>query len=240
LVMASSSTRGAPPDPGPRPVLWVVIPMFNEASVIGDVIVDVRRVFPNVVAVDDGSGDGSAEIAHAAGAWVVPHPLNLGQGAALRTGLEFALRDPSAEVFVTFDADGQHRVADAVRMVDILRSDGVDIVFGSRFLEEGSEPPSRSKRYLLQAARVYSNRRSGLQLTDAHNGLRVFNRRVAEALQLRFYGMAHASEIVDIVGRSGFRYTEAPIEVLYTEYSMGKGQSMMNAVNILFDLFWRR
>jgi polyprenyl-phospho-N-acetylgalactosaminyl synthase len=220
--------------------VWVVVPAHNEAPVLGGVLAELLATFPNVVVVDDGSQDGSAEIAHRAGAWVARHPMNLGQGAALRTGLEVALRFPDARYFVTFDSDGQHRVGDAARMVDLLRQSDAQIVFGSRFLTPGGEPPSRAKRYLLRAARAYTNRRSGLQLTDAHNGLRAFDREVARSLQLRFYGMAHASEIADIVGNRGFVYAEIPIDVLYTEYSVSKGQSMVNSINILFDLFWRR
>jgi polyprenyl-phospho-N-acetylgalactosaminyl synthase len=220
--------------------VWVIVPALDEAAVLGDVLTELIATFPNVVVVDDGSHDGSAEIAHRAGAWVAQHPMNLGQGAALRTGLEIALRFPEARYFVTFDSDGQHRAEDAARMIELLRHSDVQIVFGSRFLTPGSEPPSRAKRYLLRAARAYTNHRSGLRLTDAHNGLRAFDREVARSLELRFYGMAHASEIADIVGRRGFAYAEIPIDVLYTEYSVSKGQSMVNSINILFDLFWRR
>jgi polyprenyl-phospho-N-acetylgalactosaminyl synthase len=220
--------------------VWVVVPVLNEATVLHEVLEELRTVFPNVIVVDDGSHDGSAAIAHHAGAWVAQHPSNLGQGAALRTGLEVALRFADARYFVTFDSDGQHQVSDAQRMVDLLRSTQAQIVFGSRFLSTDHQPPSLAKRYLLKAARAYTNRRSGLELTDAHNGLRAFDRDVASALELRFYGMAHASEISEIVGRHGFAYAEIPIDVRYTEYSMAKGQSLVNSVNILFDLFWRR
>jgi polyprenyl-phospho-N-acetylgalactosaminyl synthase len=237
---AEGAGRSSGPAATPNADVYVVVPALDEATVLGAVLEELLATFPNVVVVDDGSRDGSAEIAHQAGAWVARHPMNLGQGAALRTGLEVALRFPDARYFVTFDSDGQHRVDDAVRMVDLLRHSDVQIVFGSRFLEPGSEPPSRAKRLLLRAARAYTNRRSGLRLTDAHNGLRAFDREVAQALELRFYGMAHASEIADIVGRRGFPYTEIPIDVLYTDYSVGKGQSMVNSINILFDLFWRR
>ena len=102
------------------PGVWIVIPAFNEAAVIGEVIADVRSVFDHVVCVDDGSTDGTGEIARRAGAHLVRHPINLGQGAAIQTGVEYARKQPGAQVFATFDADGQHRVKDVAAMIDRL------------------------------------------------------------------------------------------------------------------------
>ena len=102
------------------PGVWIVVPAFNEAAVIGEVIADVRSVFDHVVCVDDGSTDGTGEIARRAGAHLVRHPINLGQGAAIQTGVEYARKQPGAQVFATFDADGQHRVKDVVAMIDRL------------------------------------------------------------------------------------------------------------------------
>lgn len=217
---------------------WVVIPLFNEGAVIGDVVRDVRTSFPRVVCVDDGSDDDSATRARAAGAVVVQHPVNLGQGAALQTGIEYALGDPDMRHVVTFDADGQHRVADAVAMVDRLRAGEAEIVFGSRFLDARSRP-SRPKRVLLRAAVVYTNATTKVRLTDAHNGLRAFDRRVAAELRITQNRMAHASEIVEQVGRRGFRYTEHSVHILYTDYSRAKGQSMLNSVNIVTEMFFK-
>ena len=119
--------------------VWIVVPAFNEASVIGDVIADVRSVFDHVVCVDDGSRDDTATSRCGAGAHVVRHPVNLGQGAAIQTGVEYARSRPGAAVFVTFDADGQHRVKDVVRMIDRLCAEDLDIVVGTRFAEAGAE-----------------------------------------------------------------------------------------------------
>ena len=115
--------------------LSVIVPAFNEASVISDVIADIRTVFPHVVCVDDGSRDSTGETALAAGAHLVRHPVNLGQGAAIQTGVEYARSRPGAAVFVTFDADGQHRVKDVVRMIDRLVAEDLDIVVGSSAAE---------------------------------------------------------------------------------------------------------
>ena len=117
-----------------------VIPLYNEASVIGGVIEGLKPYFENVVCVDDGSTDGSAAEASAAGAILVQHPVNLGQGAALQTGIDFALAHPECDYIVTFDADGQHRVEDAVGMLRLARDEKVAIVFGSRFLDDRTNP----------------------------------------------------------------------------------------------------
>ena len=216
----------------------MVVPLYNEASVIAEVVRGVRTTFPQVVCVDDGSRDASAVEARKGGAVVVQHPVNLGQGAALQTGIEYALRDPEMRHVVTFDADGQHRVEDAAAMVEVLRSSDADIVFGSRFLDARTQP-SRAKKALLRAAIVYTNMTTKVHLTDAHNGLRAFNRSVAEHLDIRQNRMAHASEIVEQVGRGGFRYAEHPVHILYTDYSRAKGQSMLNSVNILTEMFFK-
>src|SRR5215510_6585160 len=132
--------------------VWIVIPAFNEASVIGDVISDVRSVFDHVVCVDDGSSDDTGEVAFRAGAHSVRHPVNLGQGAAIQTGIEYARRQPGARVFATFDADGQHRVKDVSAMVDRLTTEDVDIVIGTRFGGLESSRPPLLKRIVLQTA----------------------------------------------------------------------------------------
>ena len=216
----------------------LVVPVYNEAAVVGDVLRRARRVFPRIVCVDDGSTDGSAERIRSAGAVLVQHPMNLGQGAALQTGIEYALLDPAVRYLVTFDADGQHLVSDVERMLGMLREGQVDIVFGSRFLSDTADV-GFLKRLVLKTAVRYTNATSGVRLSDAHNGLRAFNRDVASALRLRMSGMAHASEIVTAVGRAGFRYAEAPVTIVYSDYSKAKGQSLLNSVNILFDLIFR-
>lgn len=215
--------------------VWVVIPVFNEAQVLQAVIENALTAFPNVVCVDDGSRDGSVEAVLRTGAHLVRHPVNLGQGAALQTGLAYARAQAGAEYFVTFDADGQHRLEDAQKMVELARSPEVDLVLGTRFAEHAASVPPL-KRLILRTAVLLSPAGRKLRLTDAHNGLRVLTRPVVEDLQITMNGMAHASEIVSYLGRSSWRVREAPVSIRYTEYSRSKGQSLLNGVNILFDL----
>lgn len=219
--------------------VWVVVPAFNEAPVIGEVVAELRSVFGHVVCVDDGSGDDTAAIALRAGAHVVRHPVNLGQGAAIQTGVEYARARPGARVFATFDADGQHRVADLVAMLDRLAEGDVDIVIGTRFAggPVGGTPPL--KRLVLRAAARLSPASRRLGLTDAHNGLRVFTRAVADQLSLTMSGMSHANEFIALIDENHWRVAEVPVQILYTDYSLSKGQPLLNGVNIVFDGFLR-
>ncbi|GAA2037016.1 glycosyltransferase family 2 protein [Pseudokineococcus marinus] len=217
---------------------WVVVPLYREEAVVGDVVRGLRRVFGRVVCVDDGSGDASGERAAEAGAVVVSHPVNLGQGAALQTGLEYALSDPTTRYLVTFDADGQHQVADAAAMVERLRTGEAEVVLGSRFLDRRTALDPR-KRAVLRAATWHARLTTGLRVTDTHNGLRALTRRAAEHLDLTQSRMAHASQLLEQVADSGLPYVEHPVHVLYTDYSRTKGQSMWNSVNILTESLFR-
>jgi glycosyltransferase involved in cell wall biosynthesis len=218
--------------------VWLVVPLYNEAPVIGDVVRSAREVFPNVVCVDDGSADDSVAQAAHAGAVVVRHPVNLGQGAALQTGFEYALSDPGMRWVVTFDADGQHQVSDVLEMLEKARTENLDVVFGSRFLDDRTEA-GFAKRLVLRTAVAYTNLTTHTRLTDAHNGLRVMSRDVVSRLQITQNRMAHASELVQQIGAMDVRYAESPTHILYTDYSRAKGQSLWNAVNILVELILR-
>jgi glycosyltransferase involved in cell wall biosynthesis len=167
---------------------------------------------------------------------VLRHPINLGQGAALQTGIEFAREQPGAAYFVTFDSDGQHQVSDALAMVQRLRDEPYDIIVGSRFLD-GRTNAGALKKFVLRLAVLFERLSTGVRLTDAHNGLRAFNLTTARTLRIRQNRMAHASEIVAQIGNHKLRYAEQPVHIIYTDYSRSKGQSLWNSVNILSELF---
>ncbi|HEY2043320.1 MAG TPA: glycosyltransferase family 2 protein [Jatrophihabitans sp.] len=216
--------------------VWVIVRCFNEAEIVGDVIRDLRRFFPNVVGVDDGSLDASSQKMSSAGAWVVRHPVNLGAGAALQTGLQYCLLDQQAKYLLCFDADGQHRTEDAVSMLERIRQGDVDILIGSRFLGSAQGMPT-SRRLLLRAARIFEGLTSGVRLTDAHNGLRAFTRNFALQVDLSMSDMAYASELLGLIHRSRLKYAEHPVTINYTEYSKHKGQRSINSVNIALDIW---
>jgi len=219
-----------------RSVTWVVIAAFNESKVIREVVADVVRDGWSVVVVDDGSSDDTAAAARMPGAIVLRHRVNLGQGAALQTGIDYALRR-RARTIVTFDADGQHCAEDIPALIAAL--DDADIALGSRFLGKPIEGASGARKALLRTATVVSNRLSGLQLSDAHCGLRAFRATAAPALRITQDRMAHASELLRKIATSKLRVVEVPVTVRYTEHSMRKGQHGLQAVRILFDYFFR-
>lgn len=208
--------------------------MFNEGAVIHRVAREVLMAFPNLVVVDDGSTDDALEQSARAGATVLRHPINLGQGAALQTGIKYALQR-GADYIVTFDADGQHLVKDAVAMLDMLQKENFDVVLGSRFIGT-TIGMSFGRRLLLKAAIIYTKITTGLNLTDAHNGLRVFSRTAAMNINIRQNRMAHASEILEQISAKKMRYVEYGNTIRYTDYSKLKGQKPSNAINIIVDL----
>lgn len=218
----------------------IIIPVYNEGKVIAETLKGVLESYSFVVCVNDGSKDNTADEISGTSARLVSHFTNMGQGAALQTGIEYALQYPQIQYFITFDADGQHGINDATAMLKYLRAHKkVDIILGSRFLGKAQDI-TRSRRLLFKFAVGFSNITTGIHLTDTHNGLRVFNRKVAEQLNITMPDMAHASEIIHRVAEKDFKYHEYPVTIVYSEYSKAKGQSMMNAVNVTFDILMQR
>lgn len=217
---------------------WLVIPLYNEGEVVREVLTDVRKTFPNIICVDDGSSDNSIEEALAAGVHVAVHPINLGQGAALQTGFDYVLQNTDAKYVVTFDADGQHRVEDALAMLDAAEKDDLGFVFGSRFLE-GKAETGLFKKIVLKTAAFVTRMRTGERLTDAHNGLRVIRRDALSHIHITQNRMAHASEIVYQLFDTGLKWREMPVHIIYTDYSRSKGQSLLNSINILVELIMK-
>jgi glycosyltransferase involved in cell wall biosynthesis len=217
----------------------VLVPVYNEAQAVGRTIAELRAAFPQVVCVDDGSVDGSGALAHAAGATVLRHVVNQGQGAALQTGFDYVLGHTDARWVVTFDGDGQHLVEDALRMVERARTSGVDLVLASRFTGRTEAMP-RMRRLVLRGGLWFTRLTSRLDVSDTHNGLRVLNRTALTKIRLQLPRMAYASELLGAIVPNGLTYAEEPATVLYTDYSRAKGQRNSNSLNILFDLAVRR
>ena len=228
--------------PSPSPGKWddtvVMVRVYNEAAVVRGVIEELIAEGLKVIAIDDASTDDSAAEIDKAGAFRVSHPINLGAGGALQTGYEAALRFTDAKYIACFDADGQHQLADLLGMIRRIR-EGYDVVMGSRFLDQQTEM-SPLRRLILRLATKVMNRRSGTQLTDAHNGLRLITREVAASIHLTHTSMAYASELEEDLTRPGRRVVEHPVHILYTDYSRSKGQPLLNSVNILADTLAHR
>jgi glycosyltransferase involved in cell wall biosynthesis len=221
-----------------RDKIFIVVPAYNEAAAIGAVISSLRARWPRVVVVDDGSRDATGAMAREAGATVLTHIVNRGQGAALQTGIQYAL-EQGAAVIVTFDSDGQHASEDLERLISPILDGTADVVLGSRFLGSAEGIPS-TRKLLLQGAIFFTRLSSGLKVTDAHNGLRAFSRTAASQIQIELDRMAHASEILDQISRRRMRFVEVPVHIRYSEYSRAKGQSSLGALRVLFDYIWSR
>lgn len=230
-----SSARPAGLEPAK---IWIIVAAFNEGPVIGGVIRELRSLYPNIVVIDDGSADDTYLQLQASGATVIRHAVNLGQGAALRTGIDYAL-SRGAQILVTFDGDGQHAAADIERLVSQLIAAQADIALGSRFLAREPQVPA-ARRLLLRAAILFTRIVSGVRLTDAHNGLRAMRAAAARALDLSQPRMAHASEIVNGIVKHGLRFVEVPVNVTYSVRSRRKGQATLDSLNIVFDLLVHR
>jgi len=217
----------------------IVIPAYCEATVIGHVVRDAVRVAHAVIVVDDGSTDRTGDEARAAGAIVVRHAINRGAGAATSTGIDAATR-LGATAIATMDADGQHRAEDVGRVLDRLDQGDVDVVIGSRMI--GSE------RGRMPAHRVLFNRIGnlltfvlfGVRVTDSQSGLKGLSRKAADQLELRTNGWEFSSEFINEVRTHGWRLVEIPIAVIYTEYSLSKGQSLGGGFRTAAKLLSRR
>jgi glycosyltransferase involved in cell wall biosynthesis len=217
--------------------IWVVIAAFNENEAIRQVVTDLIALEYQVVVVDDGSTQPLLDVLFGLPIHVLRHPINRGQGAALQTGLSYALQR-GASVMVTFDADGQHQSADIPQLVAPIVAGEVDAVLGSRFLEGGKAVNiSASKRLVLKAAIAFTRMTTGLAVTDTHNGLRALSRKAAASIKITQDGMAHASQILHEIATKHIRFTELPVTIVYTDYSVKKGQRLSNAFNILWDTF---
>lgn len=216
----------------------IIIPVYNEGKVIREVVRKVTEKYKYVVCVNDGSRDNSLQEIRATDAHCIDHPINMGQGAALQTGIEYS-RNLPVDYFCTFDADGQHSLEDVAAMIEKIKDSKCDIILGSRFLGKTVNMP-RIKKAVLKLAIWFTNVTTGLKLTDTHNGLRVFNRKVAEEMRITLPDMAHASEILEIIAEKKYTHQEVPVTIEYSEYSMSKGQTVINAVNIGFDTLLRK
>jgi len=212
-----------------------VIPAYNEQGRIGAAVADAALFCDAVVVVDDCSKDASGVEAQEAGAFVLRHEINRGQGAALQTGTDYALHALHADIIVHFDADGQMQGKDIPEMVKPIENDEADIVLGSRFLGEKANMPL-SRRLILKAGIIFTMVLSGIRVSDTHNGFRALSRKAAEVMRITLDRMAHASEILDLIKVRDLRYAEVPVKIHYSEETLEKGQSSLGALTIVKDI----
>jgi glycosyltransferase involved in cell wall biosynthesis len=226
-----------------RKTTVVLIPAKDEAVTIGNVVSSLKNEGFTVVCVDDGSTDSTPRIAAENGAIVLRHPINRGQGAAFRTGLNFVKNNLSnIEFVITFDADGQHDVQDAIKINDLLVKREVNLVLGSRFLEKKNTEISQIpliKKYLLKIFIKINSLNKEFRTTDIHNGIRGMSLEIAELLEIKEDGYAHAEEFTRLVSHPKSKFKEIPVTITYTKYSKQKGQPLSNGLIMLVDKLWK-
>ncbi|MEO7922190.1 MAG: glycosyltransferase family 2 protein [Chitinophagaceae bacterium] len=213
----------------------IILPAYNENAVIRTVVEELVSGGYRVIVVDDGSETPLDSVLENLSVYLLRHEVNLGQGAAIQTGIEFA-SEKNIQYIITFDGDGQHDAADIEKILQPLVSGKADIVFGSRFMKGAVQDMPAKRKYLLQIARYLNFFFTGLLLTDAHNGLRAMTKNAAAKLNIRENGMAHATELLIQVKKNKLRYAEIPVNIRYTEYSRGKGQTIWSGFRVFFDL----
>ena len=220
--------------------VFVIVPAYNEDAVLRSTVLELRGCGYSVVVVDDGSASPASECLEGLSVHCLRHEINLGQGAALQTGSDFAL-SRGAQIIVHFDADGQHGAAMVERLIQPILVGKCEVTLGSRFLNSGDrDAVPLVKRLLLKAGVCVSWAFTGLWLSDTHNGLRALSRNAAGKIVLKENRFAHATEILDLIRKSKLSYCEIPVSIRYTEYSLKKGQSIFNSCNIVIDLLLRR
>jgi len=200
------------------------------------VVRELKAMYEHVVVIDDGSTDQTREVAEREGATLLVHLINRGQGAALKTGIEYALQ-AGADIIVTYDSDGQHKPEDIQKLIRPIINGECEVTLGSRFIEkQTNDQVPALRRMLLRCAVVYTQLTTGLPLTDTHNGLRAFSKDAAKKIHFQQERMAHASEILEEIGRKKIPYREVPVNIFYSPYSIQKGQKFSDFVKILFKL----
>lgn len=218
----------------------VVIPAYNERYNIENVIKELYKYFKNILIVDDGSDHSYDDILKNYDINYVKHSINLGQGAALHTGLTYFLFHIKFKYVVTFDGDGQNRAIDAEKMVELIKKNNLSAVLGSRFMKKSNTRKIPFfKKIVLRSAKLYEKIFFNINLTDAHNGLRVLRRDLVEKfiLPIQNNDMNHATEISYKIFKSKCKFQEFPVKV---EYKNKRSQNPLNAINIVFTNLYRR
>ena len=215
--------------------IFFIIPCYNEAKVIRNTVIDVLEKGYSVIIIDDCSKDGSKKQLAGLPIYYLRHRVNMGQGAALQTGIDFE-KKKGAKYFVTFDADGQHDSNDIQGMVEFLEKENADIVFGSRFLPGAKTNVSRSRSFALNMGRYINFLVSGIMLSDSFNGLRLLSQKAADNIRLTENRMAHPAELMMMTAAKKLKYAEYPVSIHYSEYSKSKGLKNKDGIKILFEI----
>lgn len=219
--------------------LFVVIPAFNEESVIQDVIKEIKDAgYKNIIVVDDGSSDSTHRKAKEIEVIALRHKINRGKGAATKTGIE-ATKLLGAEIIVTMDGDGQHDPKDIEKLVEPIVQNHCDVVLGTRLVNPKGMP--WYKIIANHMGNFFTWYLFGLWVTDSQSGFRAYSRRAAEVINTKADRYEYDSEVIREIYTYKLKYEEIPISVRYTEYSMGKihKQGFANGLMTLYKMAWK-
>jgi glycosyltransferase involved in cell wall biosynthesis len=215
--------------------IYIIIPAYNEETTINEIVVKLKRHFKFILVVNDGSTDRTRSILEELDVILINHSINLGQGGAIKTGIDYILKYTNADAIITFDADGQHSIEDAINFSKNILKTEKEIIFGSRFLGYEKNIPF-IKILLLRTAIFLTNLLFSTKLTDTHNGLKAIKRNALTKLDISIEGFAFETEIVMDVSKNKISYMELPTNIVYTDYSKAKGQSIFNSIRIFEDV----
>jgi UDP-N-acetylglucosamine---dolichyl-phosphate N-acetylglucosaminyltransferase len=234
LANVSNSSKAKHADKSLR--IIILIPAFNEAKVIGDVIQKIKKHgYPNIVVIDDKSTDETAAVAKSAGAKVITHKVNLGAGGATRTGLEYA-KTHKFDYAVTLDADGQHDPAEIKKLLEVAPH--YDVVIGSRMIKPKGMPFPRL--ILNFGGSVFTWILYGVYVKDSQSGFKVFNKNALHKIKIIMTRFEFCSELLYRIRKAKLSFVEVPIRTIYTEYSLSKGQHALNALKMIWRMIiWR-
>jgi len=210
--------------------LWVVIPAYNEEKNIAEIVKKSKRHAKSVVVVDDGSRDRTAKFAEKAGAMVLKHAINLGKGAALKTGCDFAFGN-DAEYVIALDADAQHDPGDIPRFAGKLKK--YDIVFSYRKASGKMPFVLRFGNWFISNTVKVLYR---VNLNDTQCGFRAFSREAYRKIRWNASDYSMESEMISRAGKQRLKYVQIPIQTIYSDRY--KGTTIIDGVKIVLNMLW--
>lgn len=217
--------------------ILIILPAYNEAAAIEKVLLDIKNEgYSRICVVDDGSSDNTLEIAQKFNIITLTHPINRGAGAAVQTGIEYA-RNNDYEYAILIDSDGQHLPEDIETLYNRMIETKADIIIGNRFLMTDNKVPKKRVAY-NKIANTFTNFFTKNKYDDTQSGFRLLNRKAIESLKLKNKGFGFCSEMIIVSEKSNLQIEQTPIRVLYTEYSMSKGQNLREGVRTARSILW--
>jgi len=224
----------------PKEDMWFILAAYNEEKQIEKTVNNLKNAgYSNIVIVDDGSEDMTYELAKKQGVHVLRHVVNRGQGAALRSGTDYAL-SKKAKYIIHFDADGQHRVEDIPAMISPILKGEAQICLGSRFLDKNKKTRMPLHRtFYVKGGLIFTRIMTGLKITDTHNGFRAMTAKAAKEIEITQDEMEHASEILELIARKKIKYKEVPVVINYNEETIKNSKnSFKSGVKIILKTIW--